>query len=262
MRSLNKIVQSSGTVGSHAKNKKSAAPSSWELTADANKNDKVGVDQAVGRQEESSKGNKKLVLRDLTSLRGKSSMKTDSSSKRKFSAFLQFHFADDANAPKTFDTLTEEYITTELIGSFADWMASSENNRVSRSTCSNYLSSIKNCLESEFPDLILYAHNRSNWRGRLSNNVNKTYHELSKQIGLPVSKKAPDCTPSDLGIICSTLLSQNDVPAMMSRLYILLGYQTLGRVSEIGDLTFQNLVLNTTNLKNGYYIQVCANPYR
>lgn len=193
----------------------------------------------------------KMELVDITQELGESLENATRSATTHFNKFLlHLNGAEPEQHPyRTFGEIQDrEYFTKEVFRKFAYWMMHVQKLK-SVETCHGYLSRMKSAVER--------AHDYNGWKGAawykdIRGKITNHYLAICKRDGTRLTNSAPPMTPNDLKFICAELLERNTRHAVSDRALLVWQWQSLGRISEVSNLT-----CGTLSVKNTEYISGC-----
>ena len=168
-----------------------------------------------------------------------SSNRQDSSAKSKFNAFLQ----RIEHNKLSFDNLRKSDVDKPLIGKFCSFLLADD--AVSWQTSMNYVSSIQRQFK-ENVGVMLFKED-SEWYKKCRRNLHHKYVLKSIATGKPLKEQAPTMTFKDL-IHRRILFGRNTKQSLMDRTLLNNQWMAIGRSTDIGNLTFNDLHWQDTYL--------------
>ncbi len=163
---------------------------------------------------------------------GPSSNKQDTSARSKFDAFLQ-----RLSHSQTFVSLRKKDVTKELVGQFCSFLLQDEG--ISWQTSMNYLSSVKRQLEENVKTDLFKRD--SEWYRRCRRNLHQQYVLQAIKTGKRLKDQAAMMTLQDVETLGKILFSQNCARSLMDRTLLNNQWLSIGRSSDIGNLSFSDL---------------------
>lgn len=168
-----------------------------------------------------------------------SSNRQDSSAKSKFDVFLQ-----RIAHRRRFDDLKKSDVDKPLIGKFCSFLLADE--AVSWQTSMNYLSSVRRQLEDNVG--VMFFKDDSEWYKKCRRNLHQKYVLKSIATGKPLKDQAPTMTFKDLTHLSKILFQRNTKQSLMDRTLLNNQWMAIGRSTDIGNLTFNDLHWQDTYL--------------
>jgi hypothetical protein len=161
-----------------------------------------------------------------------SSNRQDASAKSKFEACLE-----RVRSRRSFDKLKKTDITKELIGRFCSYLL--EDKAVNWQTSMNYLSSIRRQMEESLGTKLFKE--EPEWYKKCRRNLHQKYVINAIATGKPLKEQSPTMTFNDLTHLCKGLFMRNTAESLMDRTLLNNQWLAVGRSSDIGNLSFNDL---------------------
>lgn len=161
-----------------------------------------------------------------------SSNRQDASSRAKFNSFLE-----RVGIRRPLEKLRKTEVNKVLIGKFCSFLLDDE--AISWQTSMNYLSSIRRQLEDGVG--IKLFKEESEWYRKCRRNLHQKYVLKAIATGKPLKEQAPTMTFKDLIQLSTILFVRNTKQSMMDRTLLNNQWLAIGRSSDIGNLTFEDL---------------------
>ena len=199
-----------------------------------------------------------VELKDIRKGRGRSLQKSFNTALSHFSKFLSYlHSKNAIMHPYTGyipEEMNPEYFTTALIGQFADYLLQCKTDEKQRDyaylTIEGYLSRVKTDIYSKYETNLhieRYFKGKQAWFSDLRRQCRNLCNEKCVQKGTKLTNSAPPMTSSDMEQCCQILFESNTCKSFMDRCMLIFTWQMFGRISEIGHLSFSDVVFYTSN---------------
>lgn len=167
------------------------------------------------------------ALRDIAGLRAESSRKNEKTALNHFRTYMQTE--NVIGREEDYNNVTEEKVTPELLGKFADYLY-----RIieKRDGALQYVSKVKTFLCSKFPDF-KDAVGRNGYYTNLRSNLKKLYLKRCVENNTQVRNTQSSMSDYDHKYIVRKLMIENTVESNEQRTFMNLCWVLLGRVEEV-----------------------------